>query len=97
MIAHLSVPFLGFVVPLVLHLVLGERSAWLREHVEEALGFASVYTLVVLAGAVLTVLLVGFALLPVAFVAAAVLAVLAALAAHRHETYRYPVSWRLVG
>lgn len=96
LLTHLSVPFLGFVGPLVVHLLLSERSAWLRENVLEALNFSLLYTLVVTASGVLTVLLIGFALLPVAFVAALVPAVLAAVAAHRHELYRYPVSWRLV-
>lgn len=96
LVTHLSVPVTGFVGPLVVLLALGDRSPWLRENVREALNFSLVHTVVVAVSGVLTVLLVGFALLPVAFVASVVLAVLAAREAHRHELYRYPVSCGLV-
>ena len=96
LLTHLSVPVTGFVGPLVALLVLGDRSPWLRANALEALNFSLLYTLVVAVSGVLTVLLVGFAVLPVAFVAAVVPAVLAALAVRRHELYRYPVSCGLV-
>nr|WP_157720582.1 DUF4870 domain-containing protein [Friedmanniella luteola] len=96
LLAHLSIPFLGFAGPLVVHLVFQDRSRWLGESALEGLNFSILYTLVMSASALLTVLLIGFALLPVAFIASLVLAVLAAVAASRHELYRYPVNGRLV-
>ena len=44
----------------------------------------------------LSVVLIGALLLPVVFTGALVFAILAAVAANRHELYRYPVNWRLV-
>lgn len=96
LLAHLSIPFLGFVGPLVLHLVLRDRSAWLRDNALETLNFSLLYTLVQLVGCVLVGVLVGLVLLPVVFIGGLVLGILGALAASRHELYRYPVNWRLV-
>jgi uncharacterized Tic20 family protein len=95
-LAHLSIPFLGPVGPLVASRVFEDRSGWLGESALEALNFSILHTVVVVASSFLMVLLIGFALLPVAFVASLVLAILAAVAANLHELYRYPVNWRLV-
>jgi uncharacterized protein len=40
--------------------------------------------------------LIGAILLPIVFIAALIFCILAAVAANRHELYRYPVNWRLV-
>ena len=96
LLAHLSIPFLGFVGPLVVHLVFRDRSVWLAEDVLEALNFSILYTIAVAACSVLAVVLIGAVLLPLVFIGALVLAVVAAVAANRHELYRYPVNWRLV-
>jgi len=95
-LAHASVPFLGVVGPLVVYLLHRDGNPYLRATAAEALNFSLLYTLAQVVGWVLTAVLIGFVLLPVVFVGGLVLAVLGALAASRHELYRYPVSLRLV-
>lgn len=96
MLMHLSIPFLGFVGPLLVHLVLRDRSPWLRASAVEALNFSIAYTVAQLVCSVLVAFLIGAVLMPLVFVAGLVLCILAALAASRHEAYRYPVALRLV-
>jgi len=96
LLAHLSIPFVGFVGPLVVHLVFKGRSPWLEENALEALNFSILYTIAVSACGLLSVVVIGALLLPVVVIGAFVLAVLGAVAANRHELYRYPVNWRLV-
>ena len=95
-LAHLSIPFLGFLGPLALHLANRDRSAWWREDVLEALNFSLLYTAAQVLGALLVAVMIGLVLLPVVFIGALVLGILGALAAGRHEVFRYPVNWRLV-
>ena len=96
LLAHASIPFLGFAGPLVVYLVFKDRSRWLSQNAVEALNFSILYTIVVTACSLLSVILIGALLLPVVFTGALVFAILAAVAANRHELYRYPVNWRLV-
>ena len=96
MLMHLSIPFLGFVGPLLVHLVLRDRSPWLRASAVEALNFSIAYTVAQLVCSVLVAFLIGAVLMPLVFLAGLVLCILAALAASRHEAYRYPVALRLV-
>lgn len=96
MLAHLSIPFVGFVGPLVVHLVFRGRSRWLEENALEALNFSILYTIALIGCGVLSVVVIGALLLPVVVIGAFVLAVSGAVAANRHELYRYPVNWRLV-
>ena len=95
-LAHLSIPFFGFVAPLVIYLAFKDRSAWLRDSALEALNFSIVYTIAITASAFLAVLLIGLVLLPLVWVVAVVLCLRAAVASNRHERYRYPLNWRLV-
>ena len=80
----------------MVHLVFKDRSRWLADNVLEALNFSILYTIAVSACGLLSVVVVGALLLPVVVIGAFVLAVLGAVAANRHEVYRYPVNWRLV-
>ena len=101
-LSHLSVPLFGFLGPLVVYRVFGDRSDSLRGNVAEALDFSLLVVAGYLASGVLTVLtlflggLAGAMLALLIGVGSLVLCVLPAAAAHRGETYRYPVNWRQV-
>jgi len=110
MLAHLSsivasfvaLPFLG---PLVVFLVLKDRSRFVRGHAAEALNmtlsyvvYSIVLSIVVSVIGVLTLGL-GFALLyllPLLYVPALVFAILGAVAAYGGRVYRYPLIIRFV-
>ena len=96
LLSHVSIPFFGFVVPLVVYLVFKDRSAWLKDSATEALNFSILYTIAITASGILTAFLIGLVLMPLVWIVAVVFCVLAAVASNRHELYRYPVNWRLV-
>ncbi|MGI4893632.1 MAG: DUF4870 domain-containing protein [Janthinobacterium lividum] len=101
--AFIGLPFLG---PLIIFLVLKDRSRFVRGHAGEALNMTiSLIVYGIVLGIVITVLTVvtvglgGLLLWWVAFVpgiAALVFSILAAVAAHQGRGYRYPLIFRLV-
>lgn len=95
-LSHISVPFLGFIGPLVVYLIYKDRSPWLKESAVEALNFSILYTIVLIVSGILSVVGIGLIIYLVAAVGALVLCIMAAMAANRHEFYKYPVNWRLV-
>lgn len=101
-LTHLSVPFFSFVGPLVVYLVLKDRSARLRENATEALNFSILIVIGYLVAGVLGAVtffvgaVLGGLLGVLVWVGSLVLCILAAIAANQGEVYRYPVNWRLV-
>ena len=86
----------GFLGPLVIYLVNGEKDPFVRHHAAEALNFQITLILAYVVAFVLSFILIGLLVLPVLFVLGIVFPILAAVAANRGEWYRYPVSIRLV-
>jgi uncharacterized Tic20 family protein len=95
-LSHISIPFFGFVGPLVVYLVFKDRSGWLKESSTEALNFSILVSLSTLVASLLTAVVIGVVLLPIIWVGAVILCILAAVASNRGEQYRYPLNWRLV-
>jgi uncharacterized protein len=92
----LSIGTLGFLAPLVIWLVLRDRSAFVADQAKEALNFQITLLIVVVIGWVLTIVLVGWLVLAAAWIAGLVLAIIAAITVNRYELYRYPLTLRLV-
>lgn len=86
----------GFIGPLVIYLVNGDKDPYVRHHAAEALNFQLTLMIGYLISFVLMFVLIGFLLFPVLFVLAIVFPILAAMAANRGEWYRYPISIRMV-
>ena len=87
---------LGFLGPLVVMLIRGDRSPYVRSHAVEALNFNLTVLIYVVICVVLALILIGFLLI----VALAVLYVIAvirgAMAASQGRAYRYPLTIRFV-
>jgi len=96
LLAHISIPFIGFIGPLIVYLIYKDRSPWLKDASTEALNFSILYSIATLVSSMLTAVLIGLILLPLLFVGALIFCILAALAANRHELYRYPINWRII-
>jgi uncharacterized Tic20 family protein len=100
MLCYLSVPFLGFVVPLIIYLLKRRRSSFARGHAAQALNLsitALLYTFCVLiVGMILALdtisvaLLIGVPLVAVLWVTTLVYVVRAGAAAGRGGYFRIP-------
>lgn len=93
---HVSIPFLGFLGPLVVYLAFKDRSTWLKNSAVEGLNFSILYTIAQVVSSMLTVVLIGAVLLPLVFLGGLIVCILAAVASNKGEFYRYPVNWRLI-
>jgi uncharacterized Tic20 family protein len=101
MLAHISAILaalvgLSFLGPLLVMLVQGPKSDFVRRQSVEALNFQIATYIAVIASAVLIFVLIGLILLPAVLIAWLVLTIMAGVAANRGEDYRYPVNLRLI-
>ncbi|MNM62047.1 hypothetical protein D3C81_733610 [compost metagenome] len=98
MLVHLSGIFFSFIVPLIVWLINKDKpeKAFLNENSKEALNFQITLLIAYFVSGVLMVVLIGFLTYAVAWIACVVFSILAGLAANKGETYRYPVSLRLI-
>ena len=101
MLAHVSaiiaaVIGLSFVGPLVVMLVQGPKSDFVRRQSVEALNFQITTYIAAFVSFILVFVLIGFLLLVVVGIGWLVLTIMAAVAANRGDDYRYPVNLRLI-
>lgn len=98
MLVHLSGIFLSFIVPLIVWLVNKDKpeKAFLNEHSKEALNFQITLLIAYFVSGILMMVLIGFLTYAVAWIGCIVFSVLAGLAANKGESYRYPISLRLI-
>jgi uncharacterized Tic20 family protein len=98
MLAHLGGIITWFIGALVVMLVFGERSAFVKRHSVEALNFQITMTIASIVSFIL--FLVSFGILfflPLAvWVVNIVFCIIAGMAANKGQEYRYPVNIRLV-
>jgi hypothetical protein len=88
--------FLGFVAPLIVLLVFGPRSAFVRANAVESLNFNLSWLLYGIVAVILAIVLIGFLILAVLGVAYVVLVIIASVKANNGEVYRYPATIRFV-
>lgn len=89
---------LGFIAPLVVMAVFGNRSAYVRHHAVESLNFQITALIVTVVGVVVGILTLGlgFLVLGAYGIFYFVVVILASVKANSGEWYRYPLSLRLV-
>jgi uncharacterized protein len=88
--------FLGFVAPLVVLLVFGQRSAFVRANAVESLNFNLSWLLYAIISVVLLVVGIGIFLLMGLGIAYVILIVIASIRANNGELYHYPLTIRIV-
>ena len=101
MLAHLlsfvaAYLFLGFVAPLVVLLVFGPRSAYVRAHAVESLNFNLTWLLYGIVGVILAFVFIGIPILIALGIAYLVLVVIASVRANNGEFFRYPLTIRFI-
>ena len=95
-LVHLSVFVFPLLAPLVVYLVFRDTSSFTRHHATEALNFHITLTIAGFISLLLIFVLIGIPLLIAVAIAGPVLGIIAAIAASRHELYRYPLTLHLV-
>ena len=86
----------GFIGPLIIYLMNGEKDPYVRHHAAEALNFQLTLLIALVVSFVLIFVIIGLVLLPLLAVLGIVFPIIAAVAANRDEWYRYPISIRMV-
>ena len=87
---------LGFLAPLIVLLLFGPRSAYVRAHAVESLNFNLTWLLYAIIGVALAFLLIGIPILIALGIAYLVLVIIASVRANNGEFFRYPLTIRFV-
>ena len=87
---------LGFLAPLIVLMVFGQRSAYVRAQAVESLNFNLTWLLYAVVGVVLLLLVVGIFILIALGIAYVVLVIIASIRANNGEFFRYPLTIRFV-
>jgi uncharacterized Tic20 family protein len=95
-ISHISIPFFGFIGPLIAYLVYKDRSAWLKDVTTEALNFSILYSIAYVISIITISIVIGLILWPLVFIVALIFCIMGTLAASKHEFYRYPINIRFI-
>jgi uncharacterized protein len=95
-ISHISIPFFGFIGPLIAYLLYKDRSAWLKQTTTEALNFSIVYSIAYVISVITITFVIGLILWPLVFIVALIFCILGTIAANKHEFYRYPINIRFI-
>lgn len=95
--AQLGPLLLSFIPPLVIWLALKDRSRFVEQEAKESLNFQITMVIAQIAAAIITAITFGIGgIVYLAFIAALVFMILAAVANGKGEPYRYPVNIRFV-
>jgi uncharacterized Tic20 family protein len=102
MFAHLSaligfvIPFGTIIGPLIVWQMKKNEMPFVAEQAVEALNFQITVAIAFLISALLSVILIGFLLMPLIGLGALVLTIIAGIQANQGTHYEYPVNWRVV-
>lgn len=84
--------FIGWLGPLIILIVLRDRSAFVVDHAKATLNFQITMVIAAVVAAALWIVFVGFLLTAAIYVVVIVFSIIGAVRANRGERYRYPLS-----
>ena len=90
------IPFGNLLGPLIFWQIKKNEMPFVDDQGKEAMNFQITVTIAMLVSFVLMFVLIGFLLIFVVGIAWLVLTIIAAVAANNGESYRYPMTWRLI-
>ena len=96
MIANAGGIFFGFLPALLIYLIKGKESAFIKQESTEALNFQITLFIAYTVASILVIVLIGLLLLPVIWIGSVILMVMAAIANNNGQAYVYPVNLRLI-
>ncbi len=94
--AHLLGLLFGFLAPLVIWLIKKEEDPYVEAHAREALNFQLTLLIAWVVSFILMIVLIGFLLIIIVWIASLVFAIMAGVKAANGEAYRYPISIRFI-
>jgi uncharacterized Tic20 family protein len=94
--AHVGGIFFSFVPALIIYVMYKDRDPFVRRHAVQALNFQIIIAILYFVSSLLTVVIIGFLLLPAAGILSLVFSIIAAMAANKGEEYTYPMVPQMV-
>jgi hypothetical protein len=88
--------FVGWLGPLIIFLVFKDRSAFVVEHAKTTLNFQITMFIAAVIAFFLWFVLVGFFITAAIYVVVIVFSIIAAIAANRGQSYRYPLTIQFI-
>ncbi|BDI23076.1 DUF4870 domain-containing protein [Herbiconiux sp. L3-i23] len=83
---------LGWVMPLITFLTMKERGGFIREHARAALNFHLTMLIAIVAGWILTIVIIGILVLIAVPILVIIFGIIASIRANKGEMYTYPLS-----
>jgi uncharacterized Tic20 family protein len=96
LVGYTVVPFGNVIAPLIIYLMKKDESPFVEDQARESRNFQISVCIYLLISGVLVLILIGFLLLAVVWVAGAILTIIASVKAAKGEAYRYPLTLRLI-
>ena len=98
MLSHILSIFAGFLAPLVIWLINKDKSdqAFVIDQAKESLNFQITMAIAFFVSGILTMVLIGFLLIPALVLINVILCIMAGLKANEGVQYRYPFALRLI-
>ena len=96
MLGQLSGIILGFIGPLIVMLVFGPRSAFVKKESTEALNFQITVLIGYLIGFVLSIIVIGIFVIIAVAIVSIIFIIIAAVKNNQGIEYRYPINIRFV-
>ena len=95
-LTHLGALLVSALVPLIMFLVKKDESPFVREQARQSLNLQIMVLIAATVSGLLTVVLIGFVLLPLVVIASWVLQIIATVKAYGGEVYRMPFTFEFV-
>lgn len=96
MLANASGFLLGFLGPLLIMLIMGPRSEFVKRNSVEALNFQLTLLIGYIVSIILMFVIVGIFTFFAILIVSIIFMVLASIATYNHQDYRYPVNIRMI-
>ena len=95
-LTHIGGTIFSFIPALIVWLLKKEDSAYIADQAREALNFQITVLIAQVISSILIVILIGFVLMGIIWLANIIFCIIAAVAASKGEYYRYPFTLRLI-
>ena len=93
---HIGGIFFNFIPSLIGYLVLKDRGPLIREHTLTALNFQLTMLIALVVGYILTFVVIGIFVILAVYVVTLIFSIIAAIAANKGESYKYPLSIQFI-